>query len=281
MKSLSLLLPLCAGLLPAATITNVTITNLSTASYANQGANGQIEFQSSASFIPPSNSGGLSTLSSALQWLFAARSENEVTAPAVGTVQLGYEITFTVEDPANAGYLLSVESTLNGWHTAQWLSGDIEAFGGYIADFTADVSREGVYANAPNLLLPGGMASASIDLPESNDPVTSYASAFAAVLQFGTATYSLRYSSPLAFVGTSGPAGEMALRYGLQPTLNGFAISGTPGPDGEPADTLGLFTTITMLSFDAPADPGSDVPEPGTFALAGAALVTLARLRKK
>lgn len=281
MTSLSLLLVFTAALLPAAAITNVTITNLSTPSFANQGANGQIEFQSSATFTPPSDAGGFTILNSVLQWLFAARSENEVSAPAVETVQIGYEISFTVEDPTNAGYLFSVESTLNGWHTAQWFSGDIEAFGGYIADFEADVSRDGVYANAPNLLLPGDSATASVDEPETNSPVIRFANSFAAAFHYGTATFSLRYLSPLAFVGTSGPAGEMALRYGLQPTLNGFAISGTPGPDGEPANTLGLFTTITMLSFDAPADPGSDVPEPGTFALAGAALLTLARLRRK
>jgi hypothetical protein len=209
-------------------------------------------------------------LSATLAWVFAARSDIEVGIPALETVHIGYEITLTIQDPANAGYLLGVNSSLAGWHTGLWLSGDAQAIGGHLADFDAQVSRDGLYVNAPVLLLPGGTSTASVDSPEVNDPVTSFASSFGAVIQTGTATYSLRYYSPLAVTGSAGPAGEMALRYGLLPTLDGFTVAGTPGPDGDPASALGLSTEIYMLSF------GPSVPEPGSLSLTGGALAALA-----
>jgi len=279
MRTLIGLLLVCVAAVEAATITNVTVTNLSTADFARAGGEGQIEFRSDVvSYSPPAQAGPFVSMTAVLGWLFAARSPEGVVSPLAENVVIGYEISFTVEDPLNEGYMLGVNSSLNGWLTAQWLFGDTEALGAYLGDFDADVSRDGTYTNAPNLLLAGRSTSASGDVVETNVPVVNFAGTFSALIQTGTANYSVRYYTPLAVLGTTGPAGEIAMRFGMQPTLGGFSIAGTPGEDGEEASLHGLSTEIYMLSLGGGGDEGggSEVPEPGTFALLGGALLALA-----
>jgi hypothetical protein len=283
MRTLIGLLLVCVAAGRAATITNVTVTNLSTADFSRVGGEGQIEFRSGVtSYSPPSQVGPFVSMTAVLGWLFAARSPEGVVSPLAENVVIGYEVSFTVEDPLNEGYMLGVNSSLNGWLTAQWSFGDTEALGAYLGDFDADVSRNGTYVNAPNLQLPGGSTSASVDVVATNDPVVNFAGAFSAVIQTGTANYSVRYYTPLALLGTTGPAGEVAMRFGMQPTLGGFTIAGTPGEDGEEASLHGLSTEIYMLSLGDGGGGGvTEAPEPGTFALMGGALLGLVVWRRR
>ena len=119
MRTMIAMLLVCVAAAEAATITNVTVTNLSTANFTREGGEGQIEFRSEVtSYTPPGPPGPFVSMSAVLGWLFAAQSLEGVVSPLVENVVIGYEMSFTVEDPLNEGYMLAVNSSLVGWQTA-------------------------------------------------------------------------------------------------------------------------------------------------------------------
>jgi hypothetical protein len=73
---------------------------------------------------------------------------------------------------------------------------------------------DGVYVNVPALALLGGGVELDEATPEDNTLVAASANTLGVYFGTGTRDLSLRLLEPLAFVGTFGPAGEVALRYG-------------------------------------------------------------------
>lgn len=283
-KNLLFLCVVAAGLSSAASVTNLSVTNLSDPDFYVSGPNGQVEFRSAiTSTSGPVKTGLFTSMGAHLSWLLAGRSPEGVAAADYTSVRIGYEISFTVLDPANAGYLLSASAALRGWNTGLWSFGDTGQLGGGTGGFSVDASQDGTYVAVPALTLTGGGVTVDEATPEDNTLVAESANTLGVYFATGTRSFSLRLLAPLSFVGTSGPAGEAALRYGLQPTSSVFSIAGTPGSDEEEASLLGLNAEIALLSFD-----GGDVtavPEPGqallmAFPLSAMLLLGAARRRR-
>jgi hypothetical protein len=245
----------------AASITNLSVSNLSDPDFSLSGPNGQTEFRSAiVSTSGPTPSGLLTTVGARLSWLLAGRAPEGVATPDFTNVRIGYEISFTVSDPSNAGYILSAASSLRGWNSALWTSGDSGQLGGGIGAFSAEASQDGSYIPVPALALYDGAVSVDESTPEDNSLLAESANTAGVYFATGSHNFSLRLLAPLSFVGSSGPAGEAALRYGLQPLSPAFVIAGTPGPDGEDAGLLGLDAEISVFGFDDPQP--NPIPEP-------------------
>jgi hypothetical protein len=277
MKLFFLLLSLPLALMPA-TISNIVVTNLSTANYTIDTATQLAEFRSANSGTSPVQvNGNLSSFTNQFSWFLGQNALGDITGNTVASAIISYELSFTVLDPTNSGYILYADSELRGWLTAQFdpsnSSGSSLAAG--LGDLEVEVSREGLYAPAPNLSLGGTSVFVDELSPNSNDLLLNGGNSQAA-FQFGTQSYSVRVtlaqSGALAQAGAQGQAG---LRFGLEPLLS-FAALNTPGDDGEAASQLGHFTTISMLSFA----PAAEVPEPGMAIPLALALVIYQRMRR-
>jgi hypothetical protein len=266
MRTTTYLLFILAGAfgLPAATISNVTVTNLSSPdSYSNQAAIYQNEFRSAnVATSPVAVNGNLTSFTNQFSWFAGIRtgldSPDITFAPTIS-----YEISFTVNDPGNTGYLIFVSTESRGWLTLEYLP---ESFSGtyMTAEGTAldaEVSAGGMYFNAPNLSVTGLYQMADENITSVNELVTNSSAAISNA-QSGTDTFYIRFtSSAVSLFSSQLTTGEASLRWGLNPTIPELALSTTPGFDGETADQLGHFVTISMFSNN---EPVTGVPEPST-----------------
>ncbi len=282
MKNLIVLTCILAALpAQAATIASISVENLGTPDFATESGTQLTEFRSGNMATSAVDTfGAMSSFTNQFGWLLAARSGG-VGERFGATASVAYEITFTVEDPGNSGYLIAVETLAHGWLTAVW-EGPVEGLvGANGTELHTRVSRDSNYAAAPALNSDGGIATASVDSTFTNELVLGGGSALADV-QVGTHTFSLRFDGPDSVAGMlAGVAGEAALRYGMTPTLAGFQIAGTPGDDGEEAEALGHFVTVYVISL-APGGSPAPVPEPGTVGMVGVAVVVgLWRVRRR
>lgn len=277
MKLITLFLSLPLALMPA-TITNIAVTNLSTSDYTIDTATQLAEFRSANSGTSAVQvSGNLSSFTNQFSWFLGQNALGDITNNTAASAIISYELSFTVLDPTNSGYILYADSELHGWLTAQYdpLSASGSSLLAGLGDLEVEVSREGLYTLASNLSIGGSAAFVDEFSPNTNDLILNGGNTQAA-LQFGTQSYSLRVtlaqSGALALPGAQGQGG---LRFGLEPLLN-FSALNTPGDDGEAASQLGHFTTISMLSFA----PTAEVPEPGMAIPLALALVICQRRRR-
>jgi hypothetical protein len=146
MKLFFLLLSLPLALMPA-TISNIVVTNLSTANYTIDTATQLAEFRSANSGTSPVQvNGNLSSFTNQFSWFLGQNALGDITGNTVASAIISYELSFTVLDPTNSGYILYADSELRGWLTAQFdpsnSSGSSLAAG--LGDLEVEVSREGL-----------------------------------------------------------------------------------------------------------------------------------------
>jgi PEP-CTERM motif len=204
-----------------------------------------------------------------------------LTSPRVAA----YDMTFTILDPTNSGYSVSIDTLLRGYRTARsdngiQVSASAGAFSGRIDTNMSDAT-DTLGAQVSGLTLSGG----GVNTTTSVNSLLQQSKSFNAGTFFGTRTFGLRFTtfgSPNnVFIQNNG-AGEMATRFGLDPVNSSatgapaFDDAFYPGVDGEPRSAHGHFVDVRVTSL-------SPVPEPQTYALllAGLGLMGYAARRRK
>ncbi|MEZ6062999.1 MAG: hypothetical protein R3C19_21855 [Planctomycetaceae bacterium] len=183
---------------------------------------------------------------------------------------MSYTLAFTIEDAANQGYHVRVDTSMRGYSTARFSSGSSSGnvvnasgttvYGSVDTDTTDGNSTLSTFVG--DLTLNANQARASSSSVFSN-VLTADADSLDLGFFTGTRSFALRYTTstaPHSATILGNTVGEAALRFGLDPTND---PAGTPfneafyvGPDGEPASLHGHFVTVSA-EFTA-------VPEPGT-----------------
>lgn len=180
---------------------------------------------------------------------------------------LGWEVSFTVLDPGNAGYRLRLDTELRGALAARRLSGNA----------AADVSMPALEAQ-----LDAGQGFVPVSQLDTTRARLTSSSATAGghlISEYpshgydfaGTRTFTLRFTTPgddLTLRNEAiGPIStEVFARFGLGPTLDELAGGAYPGPDGEAPSQHGHFLRVWV---DTPPPP---VPEPAAWAMLTAGL---------
>lgn len=266
-----------AAISPAATITNITVTNLSSPNSATSSSGIDQEFSSgNISTSAVTTVGPVSSFTNQFGWFAGLRTDGTTTTDTTFSPTLSYEISFTVLDPTNAGYFFFVNSEGRGWLTleldATTPSGSLLTASGTGLD--ADVSDGTTTLIAPNLAIAPDFQMADDLTTSLNSLVTSSGSALSGA-RVGDNTFTIRMTSnDLSLFSATGSIGETGQRFGLTPTLPAFSFLSTPGTDGEDAALLGHFLTINMVSATA------SVPEPSTGQFLTFALLLLLPLRR-
>lgn len=243
---------------PAATLTNVTITNTSSPNVQDSGTGYSREFRTELTSGPVTTN----SISAVLRWYAALQVlENGPDFANVMFVTPAVEISFTIDDPLNLGYSLSAETALRGYTNAIYAGG---GSGGPQEVFASGVGLAAFFDNS--LILPislGGIqANANATTPNVSELVTDSGNANLGNF-VGTRTFTLRMSNAPSPGGTFGLQnfvyGETAFLYGLSPD-----------------NTDGLSVNITATFAES-----ESVPEPGTYALVGAGLLAVAVTRSR
>lgn len=196
-----------------------------------------------------------------------------------------FDIRFTVLDPTNLGYELSVETVLRGYRTVRSDNGimgtaSAGSFSGRI-DLNMDDGIDTLGTQVDDLTILSQPDSSTTSVNSLVDASES----LAAGTFFGTRTFGLRFTTSGSvnnvFLQNNG-AGEVATRFGLDPVDSGvsgappFADAFYPGSDGESATAHGHFANVRVT-------PLGVVPEPASCILlaTGLGLLFLRSLRRK
>lgn len=271
----------------AATIRDIAIVNRSSPDFAAQTISGGTPIQNreflTAATAPTEAvvNDDQASFTTRMAWVAANHVYGLSPDPLPGFQNnVAYDVIFTVEDPTSSGYLVSFDSVLRGYLTAQWT----QTFG---TTNPSLVSARGTRMEARLDAGDGQVAATTLDTPFPSaalatdvapfeNRLVSDVGSYNAGMYAGTRSFVLSFAPTGAFVPNTEAAvaifnlGEAAVRFGLNPTLTNYTQSLTPsGADGEPLDALGHFVTVNVTTV-TPV-----IPEPGTWAMMTAGLVLL------
>lgn len=271
---------LSAVTLPAA-IVGVSVTNTSPADAATALPGNVKEFRTANTLGAVTTAGNTSSFSNHFQWMSA------MLIPVGGFANINFaypsfELTFTIDDPGNVGYTLSVESIVRGFVEAVFASGPVGPFSTVQSNGTslaAYLNTGSGFALYNPLRIAGVTATASQGTPVAST-LASGTNTVSLGSFVGTRTFGLRFaedpSPALSQVAQNNVAGEAAGRFGLAPTLAQFVQADYPGVDGEAAALHGHFLTVSAEFNNA-----TGVPEPATWVLTAGGLALAAGLRRR
>ena len=224
-----------------------------------------------------------STFSNHFSWMMGHRVD-----PGGGNFALiyqkpmAYELSFTVNDPTNHGYVLDIDHNIRGYVTisreaAITASGSEGVMVGSLDDGSGFANQAGLS------VFGGGLTVSGSDPTAFQNQLVSHANSFTSGAYSGTRNFTVRFStgpSPIAStIFQNFGRGEADIRFGLPPTQASLIHAGYPGLDNEPASNLGHFVTM-KATFDPIA--AAVVPEPSSFILlASGVLGGVLRRRKK
>ncbi len=176
---------------------------------------------------------------------------------------LGWEVSFTVLDPGNAGYRLRLDTELRGALLAQDLSGNASA-AATLPALEAQLDAGQGFVRVPQLDTTRARLTSSSALAGGHliSEYPSHDYDFA-----GTRSFTLRFTTPgddlMLTSNATGPfrSTQAFARFGLGPTLANLAGGAYPGLDGEMPSQHGHFLRVWV---DTPPPP---VPEPAAWAM--------------
>jgi hypothetical protein len=284
MKLTTLTILFSACLAQAATLTNVVVSG----QFFSPIVIDNPLYRTYGDFRPVSNTGvitdpgGTQFYSSHFGALAAVQTG--IDGPGVALlIDTNYRFSFTVLDPTNSGYSLTLDHSILGYLNAAF---DIDnspsgsSLGARYQGITVEWLDPGnTWVPIDNLELPTTfIARADEDEPELSRSFFDGAAATAFVLT-GTRDFQFRFNFDLQAAAGPGAVGEAAVRLGLDPgnAIPSLVLSRTPGPDGTPSDQLGHFVTLRVDSFGGPI--GNEVPEPATLLTTATALAIALRLK--
>lgn len=270
----------------AVTISAVTITNNSTPDETDTLSGGRLhEFRTASSIGGPVSGSGSLELTTQMQWYNGHLATGGVAQTHKRNVV--YDLSFTVLDPTNSGYTLSIDTVMRGHSTAIWTgssntsspSSAITATGTTLSGrFDSDLSDaiDELGSQVGDLTILGALGGTSAnDVVTRGDSALNQSRSFAAGSLSGTRTFGLRFttatSSSTNVLAQNGEQGQGSVRYGLNNLLTGLDLSGQPQAGDLSNDQLGHFVTIRLT--DLVTDPGT-LPSPGSlWLLLGGALL--------
>ena len=262
----------------AVSVTNVSITNISNPDELRATGNHVVrEYRcQNISTTPVAVSGNRSSFTNHFAW-FQGMRVNQPDAPNFALIyrkNIGYDMTFTVEDPLNEGYTIDVDHLMRGRITVSREEPiRVDATSGLLLGYLD--AHDG---NGP-IHYPGFfMSSGTVAVP-GDDPQSFQSQLFANQKQFaapfiytGTNTFTITFSSfpsPALinnFRNLGG--GEGIIQFGLPPTHAGSDVS-RPGfefagySEGEQLSDLGQFVTVTVTGLGEPVvdTDGDGIPD--------------------
>ncbi len=182
-----------------------------------------------------------------------------------------YQISFTVDDPGNQGYILYAEALARGYVTAAY---DFEnSVPGSTLNVTMSnfefeaLAPNGNWISLPDLRHTGEDFVADENVTNLNNRFFRSSAAITDVV-FGTRAFQFRVTSQVEVWASPGAAGEIALRMGHNPdpSLSTLVVSQTPGVDESGLDELGHFVPVSMFRQQCTS---GEIPEPSTWLTAG------------
>ena len=284
MKNSIITLFFLTTLAPAATLTNVVVTT----PFPIPGGVNNALYRTYAHLSPISNSGVTQNVDGSQVYTShmgaIAALQTGIDAPAVALLfNTNYQLSFTVEDPANNGYSLTL-----GHNIVAYLNAAIDvdnslpgaSVGSRYQGITVDwLNPSNDWVPISNLeLTTAALARADEDEPLASSFLIDGASATAFVLS-GTRDFQFRFTFDIQVAAGAAAAGEAAFRAGLDPciALPSLVVACTPGLDGTPIEQLGHFATVRVDSFGGPIN--NEVPEPATLLTTAAAFALALRLK--
>ena len=270
---------LALALITSSASANVTINNVSTTNTSSPNeiaANGNYvvrEFRTqNTNTSSVQQNGTVSSFSNHFQWAMSHRVD-QPEAPNFALIylrQVNYEISFTVNDPNNLGYIIDVNHIVKGIASANReqpyrVGINSGTLLGRIDDGSGPVLKTRLH-----VLAGGGVSISGTDLVTYKEKVISSESNYQSASYSGTRTFKISFASRPSPAGTSVFAnyggGETSLRFGLE-TLHqsnadasrpDFKFNGYSGQGAEVPSDLGHKVNIRVTALNTILDSDQD-----------------------
>jgi len=253
------------------TTTAITISDISTVNFSNPdhvqdtGNNLYKEFTTNLGITSATNDGSNATINGHLAW-FQGMRVDQPEGPNFALIyrhNIGYEITFTVNDPIEEGYKITIDQQMKGFITvsreeavdasasAGLLLGRVDEHQGdgpiHYAGFS--ISGGGLGINSENT---DALQTIEIDESETKNLTTQY---------IGTHTFTISFSSfpspALVNIFQNYGGGEGIIQFGVASNLNAFIYGNSTEEKLIDLASLGLFSQIHITSLGL-TEPDTD-----------------------